>query len=113
MESKSVAKELSKAQIRASAIKELTWRGFTVWVQNNLAVRGRKFIGKRGQSDVMGFRNKDGVILACEVKTVNDKLSDDQITFLNDIKKAGGIAYLAVDNNGRVELKEWEIQKVK
>jgi hypothetical protein len=87
------------------------WKGYTVWVQNNLAVRGRKFIGKRGQADIMGFRNKDGVILACEVKTVNDKLSDDQIKFLNDIKTAGGIAYLAVDNDGRVELREWEVKK--
>lgn len=104
-------KELTKAQIRASAIKELTWSGYTVWVQNNLAVRGRKFIGKRGQADIMGFRNRDGVILACEVKTVNDKLSDDQIKFLNDIKTAGGIAYLAIDNNNHTQLREWEVKK--
>lgn len=61
MRTPSKPKELTKAQIRASAIKELTWRGYTVWVQNNLAVRGRKFIGKRGQADIMGFRNKDGL----------------------------------------------------
>lgn len=105
-----VVKELSKAHIRATAIKMLTWSGFTVWVQNNLAVRGRKFIGKRGQADVMGFRNKDGVIVAVEIKTLNDRLSPDQITFLNDVKKAGGVAYIATQEGQQVVLREWEVQ---
>lgn len=113
MRSKQVAiKELTKAQIRATAIKMLTWSQCTVWVQNNLAVRGRKFIGKRGQSDLMGFRNKDGVIVACEIKTLNDRLSDDQILFLNDVKRAGGLAYIACQEGSQVVLKEWEIQTI-
>lgn len=103
---KSVTKDLTKSTIRASAIKELTWRGYDVWIQNNIAVRKRKFIGRLGVSDIIGI-TKDGRWVACEVKTAGDRLSDDQITFLNDIKTAGGIAYLAVDDNGRVELVEW------
>lgn len=110
MRSKHTIKELTKSHIRATAIKMLTWSGNTVWVQNNLAVRGRKFIGKRGQADVMGFRNKDGVIVACEIKTLNDRLSPDQITFLNDVKKAGGIAYIATQEGNQVVLKGWEVQ---
>lgn len=102
-------KELSKATIRASAIKELEWRGHAIWIQNNLAVKGRKFIGRRGQSDLVGF-TKYGQFLACEIKTLNDRLSNDQIIFLNDVKKAGGIAYLAVQEGNNVVLKEWEIQ---
>lgn len=113
MRAKVIIKELSKATIRASAITELTFKGHTVWVQNNLAVRGRKFIGKRGQADVMGFRNKDGVIVACEIKTLNDRLSDEQIIFLNDVKKAGGEAYIATQEGNNVVLKEWEIQIMK
>lgn len=104
----STAKPLTKAHIRASAIKELTWRQCTVWIQNNLAVKGRKFIGKRGQSDLIGFRNKDCVLVACEIKTLNDRLSPDQITFLNDVKKAGGLAYIAQQEGNHVELREWE-----
>lgn len=105
--------ELTKAQIRASAIKELTWRGYDVWINNNLAVRKRKFIGRLGVSDIIGI-TKDGRWVVAEVKTVNDKLSDDQIKFLNSIATSGGgLAYLAVDINGRVELRKWEIQKVK
>lgn len=102
-------KELTKATIRASAIKELTWRGYTVWIQNNLAVRKRKFIGRLGVSDVIGI-TKDGRWVACEIKTINDRLSNDQIDFLNDVKKAGGVAYLAVQVGNKVELREWEVK---
>jgi hypothetical protein len=104
-------KELSKAHIRASAIKELTWRGHDVWRQNNIAVRGRTFIGRLGVSDVIGI-TKDGRWIACEVKTIGDRLSDDQIKFLNEVKKAGGLAYIACQSStGQVEIKEWEIKE--
>lgn len=112
MEIKSGIKPLTKSQIRVSAITELTYRGFTVWVQNNLAVPGRKFIGKRGQSDLIGYRNRDAVMCACEVKTLSDRLSTDQILFLNDVKKAGGIALIALQAGNRVELREWEIKNL-
>lgn len=99
---------LTKGQIRESAIKELTWRGFNVWKQNNLAVPGRKFIGRLGVADVMGFCKKTGRIVACEIKTLSDRLSDDQIKFLTDVKKAGGIAFIASQSAcGAVEVKEW------
>lgn len=105
-----VTKDLTKGEIRESAIKELTWRGYDVWINNNLAVRKRKFIGRLGVSDVIGI-TKDGRWVVCEVKTLNDRLSPDQITFLNDVKKAGGLAYIAQQgNNRRVELKDWVIQ---
>ncbi len=104
---KSKVVELTKGVIRESAIKELTWRGATVWPQNNLAVRGRKFIGRKGVADVIGF-SRAGLFIACEVKTVNDFLSDDQKDFLNDVKKFGGLAFIACQTpTGQVELKEW------
>jgi hypothetical protein len=112
MKTKPTITPLTKGFIRESAIKELTWRGHDVWINNNLAVRGRKFIGRRGVSDVIG-KTKDARWVACEVKTLNDTLSYDQIIFLNDIKKAGGEAYIAFQVGSRVELKEWEIKKVK
>lgn len=107
-----VIKELTKGEIRESAITELTWRGNDVWINNNLAVKGRKFIGRRGVADIIGI-SKDGRWVVAEVKTLNDTLSPDQITFLNDIKKAGGEAYIACQgDNGQVELREWVIQKL-
>lgn len=111
MRARATIKPLTKGEIRASAIAELTWRGHTVWINNNLAVRKRKFIGRLGVSDVIGI-TKDGRWVACEIKTLNDRLSPDQITFLNDVKTAGGLAYLAVQEGTRVELREWEVQKI-
>jgi hypothetical protein len=110
---RSAVKELSKGEIRESAIKELTWRGHDVWIQNNIAVRKRKFIGRLGVSDVIGI-TKDGRWVACEIKTVGDRLSDDQIKFLNQVKTAGGLSYIACQSaTGQVEIKEWEMQKLK
>lgn len=103
-------KELTKAHIRASALKELAYRGCDCWRQNNIAVRRRTFIGRYGVSDIMGFCKKTGRIVAVEVKTIGDRLSDDQIDFLNDVKKAGGKAYIACQVGTRVELREWEVK---
>lgn len=105
---KQIVKQLTKGEIRDSAIKELTWRGYDVWKQNNIAVRKRKFIGRLGVSDVIGI-TKDGKWVACEIKTINDRLSVDQIKFLNDVKRAGGIAYIAMQEGNQVILKEWHI----
>lgn len=100
-------KELSKGQIRASALKELRYLRCTVWPQNNLAVRGRKFIGRKGVADVIGF-NTQGLFIACEIKTVGDVLSQDQIEFLNDVKANGGIAMIAKQSpTGAVVLEPW------
>jgi hypothetical protein len=106
---KSTVIPLTKAHIRESALKELSWRGHNVWINNNIAVRGRKFIGRLGVSDIIGI-SKDGRWVVCEVKTLNDRLSPDQITFLNDIKKAGGVALIAHQVGNRAEMKEWVIQ---
>lgn len=97
---------LTKDIIRESALKELKLRGYDVWRNNNIAVRGRKFIGRRGVSDIIG-KTKDGRWVACEVKTVNDKISDDQKQFLNDLKHSGGIALLAVQKGSQVVVIEW------
>lgn len=101
-------KELTKGEIRASAIKELQYRGVTCWKQNNLAVRGRIFIGERGLPDVIGF-TKTAVFVGCEIKTLNDRLSDEQKKFLTNLKKAGGVALIARQSNtGAVVLEEWD-----
>lgn len=103
-------KSLTKGYIRESAIKELTWRGYDVWKNNNIAVRKRKFIGRLGVSDIIGI-TKDGRWVACEVKTLNDRLSDDQKKFLTDVKKTGGVALVARQGEGgAVILENFEIK---
>ena len=68
---------------------------YEAWRNNNLAVKGRTFIGKRGVPDIIGFRKYDAVWLAIEVKDGNDKLSLDQYKFLNTIHNSGGFACVA------------------
>lgn len=107
---KSLIKVMTKGEIRESALKQLQWLGSTVWPQNNLSVRGRKFIGRRGLPDIIGF-SRAGLFLACEVKTLNDYLSNDQIEFLNELVAAGGEAYIAKQSlTGAVVLEVWAIQ---
>lgn len=72
--------------------------GFFAWRQNNNAVWDaklkifRKNSTRRGVSDILGYNKKTAVILACEIKIPPDKLSDDQVEFLEGIRRAGGIA---------------------
>lgn len=103
---KQLTKILTKGEITKSAITELKLRGANVWMQNNLAVKGRKFIGRKGVSDIIGF-NRVGLFVACEVKTINDHFSPDQILFLNEVKQSGGIALVATQQGGQVVIKEW------
>lgn len=76
-------KHYTASELTNHALHELTNMGCTVWRQNNLAVRGRKFIGKKGMPDIIGY-DKSGYSVYCEVKTINDKLSQDQVNFMTD-----------------------------
>ena len=85
----------------------LPLKGIKAWRQNNLAVRGRKFTGLLGVSDVIGYQKRGGRFVAVEVKGPKDTLSNEQIEFLESIKKAGGIAIVATSTQQfEKELKE-------
>lgn len=88
-------KEISTNDITKYALKVLHLQGFEVWRNNNLAVKGRKFIGRKGVADIMGFEMKSGKLMACEVKKIGDILSDDQKEFLLKVKDAGAFAFVA------------------
>lgn len=75
------------------------------WRQNNLAVRGRKFIGKPGLSDCLGFHRLTGKIALCEIKTIGDVFSKDQIKLLTQVHEAGGVALIAIQEGLRVKVK--------
>jgi len=81
--------------------------GCTVWRQNNLAVRGRKFIGKKGMPDIIGY-SESGHAVYCEVKTINDKISEHQIDFLTDAMYSDCLAFICMqDKEGIVKLMNW------
>lgn len=102
--------DLTKSQITTDALNELTYRGCKVWRNNNIAIPGRKFIGERGVPDIVGFHRTSGIAVYCEVKTINDRFSMDQIIFMNRAKLAKCFCFIASDDKGKMELKEWEIK---
>lgn len=99
------------------ALKELKLRGFDAWRANNLAVRGRAFIGRKGCGDITGYHKITGVRLEVEVKKIGDVLSDDQKKFLESIRMANAYALIAHDNgNGGIYIStvaEYLVKRIK
>lgn len=96
---------LTAGEITKIAIEYFTAIGFMCWRNNQIPQRGRPFRGKLGVPDVIGYQCRKkktdltgGEMLAVEVKTHGDKLSDEQKKFLIDLNKAGGYGYVACDD---------------
>ena len=98
---------LNKSEITKKAIEILTGRGCFVWRQNNIAVRGRTFIGLKGVPDIIGFQIYNGIAVYCEVKTLTDRYSEQQKEFMNKASEAGCYCLTATEENGKVVLKQW------
>lgn len=94
--------ELTANQLTKMAIEYFNARGYNVWRQNQVPVRGRGFIGKKGQSDLIGFATQfhvnPGAFFAGEVKRRGDVLSDQQKEFLREVNAAGGYGFLIEDD---------------
>ena len=98
---------MTTGDITKHALRVLDLMGFEAWRNNNLAVKGRKFIGKRGVSDIIGFDRLSGkgTFMLCEVKNEGDELSEDQIKLLDEATAAGCKCFIArVDKNKGFEL---------
>lgn len=106
-------KILTKGEITNSAIEELSYRGFDCWRENNVrAVKGRNFTGRLGKPDIIGFHRHAGAFMGCEVKTINDTFSDEQIEFLNNLHHARGFAYVAYQaKSGQLKIEQWHIYR--
>lgn len=72
----------------------LNSRGMEVWRNNNLAVKGRAFIGRKGVPDIIGYDKKHGQFVACEIKKLGDRISPEQMVFLTQLGLAGGSSML-------------------
>ena len=86
----------------------LQLKGCKVWRTNNLAVPGRKFIGMKGQPDIIGYHTLNGRAVWCEVKTVNDKVSEAQEWFMEQATDADCLTYVATQlKSGNIVLLSW------
>ena len=80
----------------------LTLQGFAVWRQNTSGIYDQKTgryrfnpQGRRGVPDIIGFRKRDGLFIGIEVKAGRDRLCPEQKRFLDELKAAGGMAFIA------------------
>ena len=99
---------LTSSDITKIARLMLHQRGVYCWRQNQIPVKGRRFVGEPGQSDLIGFNKYTGQFVACEVKAKGDALSDSQRDFLKMVKAAKGIAVIACERLGRVQMVDIE-----
>lgn len=89
--------KVTASQITNYAIDYFNRNGAHVWRQNNIAVKGRTFNGKKGISDIIGISVK-GLFIACEVKKPGDSFKESQHKFLSQVHYLGGFAYVAYVN---------------
>ena len=72
--------------------------GGIAWRSNTgTAYRGKRLLrfGKVGSGDVIGFLPGGARFVSIEIKTVNDRPTDEQTEFLLRVREAGGIAFIA------------------
>ena len=67
--------------------------GITCWRNNQVRVPGRRFNGKKGVGDVIGYTNK-GTFVNGEGKKPGGAPSGDQIDFMSNASSSGCIVIL-------------------
>lgn len=99
---------MTTGELTKVAIEEIQYRfRGDVWRQNQIPVRGRKFTGRVGLPDIVGHQIGTGRAIYCEVKNKGDKLSPEQIEFLNKSAKHGALCLVMSWVNGYFQLNEW------
>lgn len=100
---------LQADEITRAILGYLAAHGFSAWGQPNRGeydpATGRwrpHPNARRGVPDILGYRRADGKFLGVEVKAGSDRLRPEQIQFLDELKAAGGLAFVAFDFAGFV-----------
>jgi hypothetical protein len=100
-------RHLTAGELTTYALRVLNAWGCTVWRQNNHATRGRKFIGMKGVPDIIGH-DLEGRAVYAEIKTSGDRLSQDQIDFMNGAAARDCRAYIVREESGQPNIEKWE-----
>jgi len=65
-----------------------------------------------GAPDQIGWKVGSGVFVGNEIKTINDRLSDDQRNFLNILVENGCHAFVTKQmNENTIKIKNWKTKK--
>ena len=83
---------ISASDLTKMMMDYLKDNGCEVWRNNNLAVRGRAFIGRKGVGDIIGYSKKYGTFVSCEIKSIGDRSSPDQLLFLYQLGASGAMS---------------------
>ena len=90
--------KIPEGAVLKACLEYLKLRGAFVWRNNTGALRDKKnrpvFFGKAGSSDILGVL-PGGRFIAVECKASNGRLSENQLDFLNEIERMGGLAVIA------------------
>lgn len=99
-------REFTAKEIEEEAKLILKARGAVIWRQNSIGkLPGGRFASvKRGVADLIGYMKSTGVFVACEIKTLRDRLSQEQIEFLTQVQENNGFALVATQVEDHVEL---------
>ena len=84
---------MTAAELTRWAKERLEKEGCRVNRVNNIPVRRRKGTIQKGWADLQGY-TKEGIYVACEVKTELDRLSTEQIDRLKDSFNCGAKVYI-------------------
>ena len=94
--------ETNEADTIKAIITFLEMSGFHVWRNNTYGlydVKKQAFrrlqYQQKGVADIIGFRKSDAKFIAIEVKIGKDFLKTEQISFLDTLKKAEGLVFIA------------------
>lgn len=88
---------MTASELTRWAKAKLEAEGCRVNRVNNIPVRRRKGTVQKGWADLQGY-SSNGIYVACEIKTKNDRLSTEQTERLKDIVECGGYAYLCMED---------------
>lgn len=97
--------KIKLSTVTANALTQHTLRvlalnGYFAWRNNNGAVYGptkkvfRQNSTMKGIPDILGYRKSDGKFICCEIKAGKDKLSIEQVRFLEDVQGCNGFAFV-------------------
>jgi hypothetical protein len=101
--------DLTAEQITSSILGYLSAHGYEFWSQSNrgeydpITHRWRLYPqARRGIPNIIGLRRADGRFIGVEFKAGTNRLRPEQISFLNQLKAADGLAFVAREFAGFV-----------
>lgn len=109
--------------LKARVMLELSKKGFTLFRNNtgtaNVARKGQtpRWVNyglTKGSSDLIGWKVYNlnegslAVFTAVECKSLNDRLTPEQRTFLRNVREAGGLAMVAKEQkDGSIKMEDF------